>query len=90
MIEKKINVEILSGDFEVILATDKGESNAEFEEEFANMLEQAVFEIPLMRRFAQTEKIKGIGVFEKTLRQFGLRGRECAREIRHRSALPLM
>ena len=90
MIEKKVKIEILTTDFEMVLATDKGETNTKFEQEFANMLKQGMLEIPLLCLFAQTEKIKGVRVFEKALCQIRLRRRQCAREIGDRSPLPLM
>ncbi len=47
MVEKKIEIEVLLADLEVILAADKGEALAEFEEEFPQVVEQAAFELPL-------------------------------------------
>jgi len=41
VIEEKIEIEVLVADLEVILAADKGEAPAEFEEECAQAVEQA-------------------------------------------------
>ena len=41
MIEQQIEVEILASDFQMNILTDVGESNAEFEHEIADMVDQS-------------------------------------------------
>ena len=72
MVEKEVNEEVLTADFEVMLAADEREADTEFEEEFADVSEQGAFEISLMRFLAQTKEVKHIRVFEEALRKFGL------------------
>ena len=43
MVEEKIEVVVLTIDFEVNLAADEGKSDPEFEEKFLNVVEQTPF-----------------------------------------------
>lgn len=49
MIEEKIEFEILPADFEGNLTPDEGKAGAQFEQELAQVLKQAPFQIPLPR-----------------------------------------
>ena len=74
MVEEQVQVEILVADLEVILAADKGETLAEFEEEFPQVIEQAPLELPLrdVRRGCRVlwivrrgfRSYQSVGVFE--------------------------
>ena len=72
VIKQQVEIIILAADFHVILPPDKCEPDAEFEQEFLDVVEQTLFEVALMRVAADREEIKIIWVFERLLREIGL------------------
>jgi hypothetical protein len=75
VIEEEIEVVVLTGDFEMILAADEREPLAELEDQRAQMFDQPSLKIPLQHFGSERQEIEAIGVFENLLREFGLPGR---------------
>ena len=89
MIKQKIDINILTADFQVILTADKRETDTEFEQKFADVFHQSIFQIAFDRFVVQSQKIEIIRVFQQLFRQIGLRFRQSQIEIRHGFSLPL-
>ncbi len=46
MVEEEVEIEVVAGHLQVVLAADERETDAELEQEGAEMVEQAALEIP--------------------------------------------
>jgi hypothetical protein len=90
VIEEEIDIEILSTDFKVVLASRKGEADTQFEEEVTDVFYQAPFQITFQCIVAQREEVKVVRVFEHLPRKVGLRRGERAREVGDGLAQPLV
>src|SRR5262245_30143301 len=60
VIEQQVEIIVLAADVEVILAADEGEALAELEDEGAQMLNEAPFQITLEHIGAEGEKIEAV------------------------------
>jgi len=76
MIEQKIDIEIISTDFHMVLASHERESLSEFKEEIADIVKQSPFEIPFLCLGTQTEEIEDVWILEGLMRKVGV----CLRE----------
>ncbi len=72
MIKQQINVEILLGDIEMHLPSDKGKTGAEFQQEPFKVPDQPRFQFPFAEGLVQGQEIEDIGVFQ------GILGESCA------------
>ena len=81
MIKQQVEIIILAADFHVILPANKRETNAEFEQEFLDVVEQTLFEVALMRVAVEREEIEIVGVFERLFGEIGLRRRQGALKV---------
>lgn len=65
MIEQQVNIKILLPDIKVVLATDKSETRAQFQQEFFHMPDQFGFQFTFMKGLLNSQKIndnKGLSV----------------------------
>ena len=69
MVEKKVEVKVVTADFQVHLTTDKGKSLTEFEKEGFDMIDELSFEFGLSVDVVCSEKIENVGVFENLCRE---------------------
>src|SRR5687767_2971911 len=84
MIEKQIEVVILSADGEVHLPSHKRESHTERNKKFLDVLDEPLLEIAFACGRGEREKIENIRVFKRLLREVRLSRRQRRREIRDR------
>lgn len=89
MVEKQIEVVVLSGDFEVKLASHKCKPLPQLQKEIADVFNQAVLEVPFEQVRSQREKVKVVWVFDEFLSKVRLRLRQGAVKIGQRRALTL-
>ena len=73
MIEEQINAEILATHLQRILASDKRKPDSEFQQKVTEMIDQAAFQIPLVRLFGKGEKLEVVRVFDDLLCKLRLR-----------------
>jgi hypothetical protein len=76
VVKQEVEIIILAADFHVILPTDKREPDAEFEQEFLDVVEQTLFEVALVSVAADHEEIEIVWVFERLFGEIGLRRRQ--------------
>lgn len=86
MIKKQVDVKLAVADFETVLASDKSKTASEFEKKFLNVYKQTRFQLALMKRFFQGEKVEEIRVFQESGRQRGMWRRQRFVEIADRRA----
>src|SRR5438046_1581705 len=87
MIEEQVDVEILAFDFEVNLAADESEADAQLKQEFLDMVYEPLLQLPFAGVAGQREKIKGVRVLDGLMGKVGLRRRQRPLEIGN--SLPL-
>ena len=87
MIEEKIEIVVLVGDLEMILAADEREALAKLEDQCAQMLDQSLLQVALQHLRPQRQEIEAVRVFENLLSELGLSRRKCPSEIREGIAL---
>jgi hypothetical protein len=82
VIKEQIDAKLLASDRQRILAAHEGESDAQFEQKFPEMVQQTALQIALVCLCAEHQKIEIVGVFGDFLREVGLGRWERAIEIR--------
>ena len=65
----------------MILAANKREADAEFEQKFLDVVKQTLFEVAFVRVVADREEIEIVGVFERLFGEIGLRRRQRALKV---------
>lgn len=90
MIKQQINIKILITDRQMILPSDKGKTDAQFNQEFFRMFYQFCFQLTFIKRFGQRQKIKNIRVFQGLTGKVGLRIWKSRSEIGCGTPLTLM
>ena len=88
VIEQQVDVKVVAADFEVHLAADEGESDAEFEKEITNMLQQTALQLTFLGVVCEGEKVKIIWILKDVLGEVRLRRWEGALRIGESLALP--
>jgi hypothetical protein len=58
MIEEEVEIEVLSADFQVILAADEGKADPEFQEKLAKVIQKPSLQIPFLRLVRQRQEIE--------------------------------
>jgi len=79
MVEEEVDVVILTGHLEVVLAADKGEALSKLEDQGADVFQQAAFKLALRHLGAECQEVEAVGVFDELLGKFRLRGAGCGR-----------
>lgn len=87
---RKGHPEILTGHFEVVLASDEGEADAQLNEELAQMRKKPPFEVAFLRLPCEGQEVEVVRVFEELLRKVGLWRREDSLEVRDGFPLALV
>lgn len=87
VVEEQVEVEVVAPHLEVHLAADEGEAGTEFQEQLAQVLQQAAVDVTLAGVLGQAEEVEVVGVLEQGHSQFGLRRWEGAVEVGGRAAL---
>ena len=73
---------ILAADLQMLLPPNQGETHAQFQEEFLDVLRQSLLQLPLARFGGKREEIERVRVFQHLLRQVRLLRRQRLREVR--------
>ena len=74
MVEQQIDVVVFVSDIQPILPPNEGEPLPKFDEELLKVTNQAGFEFSFVKGFFQSQEIEDVWVFQRLLRQIGLRG----------------
>ena len=90
VIEEQVDVEGLIADRERHLAADEGEAPAKFEQQVAQMDEQAPLNLPFVGVFGHGQKVEVVRVFQNLLGQIGAGRGERALEVGQRLPFPLV
>jgi hypothetical protein len=88
VVEKQIEPEILSADFERNLAPDKSEAGAELDEKLTQMFQESSFQIALLRCRGEGQEIEVVRVLNELLGKVRLWSGKRRLEIRDRLSLP--
>ena len=83
------NVEILLAHRNAVLTSHKGEPDAEFEKELAQVVEEAALPIAFMGIVSESEKIEVVRIFGDVPREVGLRRGQRAVEVGDGFPLPV-
>ena len=75
MVKEEVEKEFFAGDFQSILPPNEGEPNAEFDEEFLDVIEQPQFEIAFTGVGVHGEEIKNVWILKCLMCEIGLRRR---------------
>jgi hypothetical protein len=90
VVEKKVDEELITGNFEAELPTHEGESKAEFQQESRDVAHECIFDIALMRLIPETEKIEVVRVLQNLGGKPGVKWCEASVKICHSSAFSQM
>ena len=82
MIEKQVQFEILTGNFDGYLVANEGKADPELDEKLTEVAEEPSFQVAFLRFLGQGQEIEVVGVLQKLLRQVGLRRRERCLKVR--------
>src|SRR4051812_22340413 len=81
MVEEQVNPEIFPAHFERILASDEGESNAQFQQELSYVVSKSTLKISLMSFLREHEKVEVVRVLQQLLSEIRLGSRKRLAEI---------
>ena len=87
VVEQEVDVVVFVSDIQPILPTNESEALTEFDEELFQMVNETGFKFAFVKGFFQRQEVEDVGVFERLLRQVGLRSREELVEVRNQLAL---
>ena len=90
VIEEEIEVEVLIANVQVNLPSDQCKSRTQFEEKFLDVVDEAKFDGAFIGVVRERQKVEQVGIFGKLLREVGLRGWECGREVGDGLALAMV
>jgi hypothetical protein len=65
-------LEVLSADVQRNLAPHEGEAQAEFDKELAQLSQQSLLQVALLRLRGECQEIEVVGIFDELLCQIGL------------------
>ena len=82
MIEQEIDIEILSADLKVILATDEGKALIHLQQQVSHACDESAFEVALLGDLGKAEEIELVGVLQDLLGKIGASRRQRTVEIR--------
>src|ERR1035441_9517746 len=88
VIEKQIDLEILTSDLKRYLTSDEGKSYAEFDEKLTEVREKPSFEVALLCLRRKGEEIEVVRIFDELLGESRLRRWQSRLEVRERLPLP--
>jgi hypothetical protein len=69
MVKEKIEEEFPFAHLQLFLPSNKGETGAQFQQKFGDMVDQRRFQLPLVVVVGQRQKIKVVRIFDQLLRQ---------------------
>ena len=90
MVKQQVEVKILVTHLEMHLPPDERKPRAHLQQQLLHMLHQPAFQVPLLRRLAEREKIERVRILQNLPRHVRLRRRQRVCEIRDSPPAALM
>ena len=81
MVEEQVQVEVLVRHLHVDLPADERETSSEFQQEFGNVPDQTLLQVPLQSRLTLGKKIEDVGILQCLLGKVRLRMRKAFRKV---------
>ena len=64
VVEQQVDEKLVSAHIQQHLPPDEGKARAQLQQEFGNVFDQGVFNLPLLRHIGQSKKVEAIRVFQ--------------------------
>jgi hypothetical protein len=81
VVEEQVQVEVLVRHLHVDLPADERETSSEFQQEFGNVPDQTLLQVPLQSRLTLGKKIEDVGILQCLLGKVRLRMRKAFRKV---------